>query len=398
MDMYSTPLTQCLACGSYDLELYSDLGLQPPANNLKNFKEEPDMLFPLAINHCRDCHHSQLTVAVDRDILYKHYLYVSGTSQTLRDEFDAVTDMIVGESTSGGSKVLDIACNDGTFLKSFRRFGWEAYGIDPAENLVSQISRADLHVKCDYFPAAEDPFGVKFDVITCFNVVAHVPNPLDFLKGCKDLLAPGGKVYIQTSQREMVKNGEFDTIYHEHHSFFSITSMRALCQRAGLELQDVRERPVHGKSYLFVIGDMNDSSTLTSANHINELIEQEIYTTMDTTYTDFTHKVTSNKQRLLDIINSSERKVVGYGAAAKGVVMSNYVGEQIEYIVDENPLKIGKVIGGVNIPIVGPDRLLQESEDLTIIVYAWNFYDEVYNKIKQLRPNNNDLIIRSFEK
>jgi SAM-dependent methyltransferase len=367
--------------------------MQPPANNLKITKEEPDMLFPLAVNHCKDCHHSQLTVAVDRDILYKHYLYVSGTSQTLRDEFYDVADMIVHESYTEGRKVLDIACNDGTFLRSFRQFGWEAYGIDPAENLVSEISDSDLHVKCDYFPV-KDPFGTKFDAITCFNVVAHVPNPLEFLKGCKDLLVPGGKIYIQTSQREMVKNGEFDTIYHEHHSFFSISSMNALCKRAGLILEDVRERPVHGKSYLFVIGHPNALRD----NQIDKLIEQEAYTTMESTYEDFTNKVLANKQRLLDIINTSKHKVVGYGAAAKGVVMSNYVGRQIDYIVDENPLKIGKVIGGVNIPIVGPDKLLEEAEDLTIIVYAWNFYDEVYKKIKHLRPNNNDLILRSFEK
>lgn len=389
--MHSTPLTKCLTCGSTNLELYCDLGLQPPANNLKVTKQDPDMLFPLAVNRCKDCHHSQLTVAVDRDILYKHYLYVSGTSQTLRDEFDAVANMIVNESCSGSNKVLDIACNDGTFLKSFRKFGWDAYGIDPAENIVNGIDDPNLHVKCEYFPV-KDPFGTQFDAITCFNVVAHVPNPLDFMKGCKDLLSKDGRIYIQTSQREMVKNGEFDTIYHEHHSFFSISSMRALCVRAGLELMDVRERPVHGKSYLFIIGRTNQS------DHINNLIQSESYTLMDSTYTEFAHKVTANKQRLLNIISSSDRKVVGYGAAAKGVVMSNYVGKQIDYIVDENPLKIGKVIGGVNIPVVGPDRLREESEDLTIIVYAWNFYDEVYKKIKQLRPNNNDLIIRSFEK
>ena len=390
--MNNTSICNCLACGSSNLEMYCDLGLQPPANNLKNSEEETDVLFPLSVNYCKDCYHSQLSFSVDRDILYKHYLYVSGTSKTLRDEFNLVANMIVQESNIENGSILDIACNDGTFLKEFSKLGWKAYGIDPAQNIVNAINDSDLNVKCDYFPV--DPFGIKFDVITCFNVLAHIPNPLDFLEGCKKLITPHGKIYVQTSQRDMVKNGEFDTIYHEHHSFFSISSMKALCKRAGLVLEDVRERPVHGKSYLFVI---SDNPNVLSDNHINMLIEQERYTTVDSTYKDFTSKVTTNKKRLLDIINTSEHKVVGYGAAAKGVVMSNYIGTKIAYIVDENPLKIGKIIGGVNIPIVSTNKLLEEKEDLTIIVYAWNFYDEVFNKIKQLRPYNNDVIVRSLE-
>jgi SAM-dependent methyltransferase len=391
--MNNTPISNCLACDSTSLELYCDLGLQPPANNLKESEDEIDTLFPLAVNHCKHCHHSQLTFSVDRDILYKHYLYVSGTTQTLRDEFDIVAKMITDEASTEGRKILDIACNDGTFLRSFRKFGWEAYGIDPAQNIIDTVNDKDLNVKCDYFPV--DPFGIKFDAITCFNVVAHVPNPFDFLNGCKDLLAPDGKIYIQTSQREMVKNGEFDTIYHEHHSFFSISSMNALCERVGLVLEDVRERPVHGKSYLFVISNNRSEDKNV---HINNLIDLENYISLESTYQNFTNKVTNNKQRLLDIINSSKLKVIGYGAAAKGVVMSNYIGKKINYIVDENPLKIGKVIGSVNIPIVGPDTLLEEPDDLTIIVYAWNFYDEVFKKIKRLRPNNNDVIIPSLVK
>ena len=393
--MNNTPISNCLACGSTNLELYCDLGLQPPANNLKNSADETDILFPLAVNHCKQCHHSQLTFSVDRDILYKNYLYVSGTTQTLRDEFDDVARIITDESSTKDRRILDIACNDGTFLRSFRKFGWEAYGIDPAQNIIDTVNDDDLNVKCDYFPV--DPFQIKFDAITCFNVVAHVPNPFDFLKGCKNILSLGGKIYIQTSQREMVKNGEFDTIYHEHHSFFSISSMNALCERVGLVLEDVRERPVHGKSYLFVISN-NHTEDKNRIDRINNLINLENYISLDSTYHNFTNKIINNKKRLLDIINSSNLKVIGYGAAAKGVVMSNYIGKKIDYIVDENPLKIGKIIGGVDIPIVGPDILLEEPDDLTIIVYAWNFYDEVLKKIKILRPNNNDVIVPSLIK
>jgi hypothetical protein len=148
---------------------------------------------------------------------------------------------------------------------------------------------------------------------------------------------------------------------------------------------------------LFVISN-NHTDDKNRVDRINNLIDLENYISLESTYQNFTKKVTNNKQRLLDIINSSKLKVIGYGAAAKGVVMSNYIGKKINYIVDENPLKIGKVIGGVDIPIVGPDALLEEPDDLTIIVYAWNFYDEVLKKIKILRPNNNDVIVPSLAK
>lgn len=386
-------LANCLACGATDLRSYCDLGHQPLANNLKNTVDEPDELYPLAVAVCNNCYHSQLTVAVDRDLLYKHYLYVSGTTRTLVEEFDRVAELIHTAMPGPNRNVLDIACNDGTFLRAFRKYQWNLYGVDPAENIVSQIQDEDLHVTADYFPLTGEDSLPQFDVITCFNVVAHVADPLSLLKECARKLKSSGTVYIQTSQREMIKNGEFDTIYHEHHSFFNINSMRHMAARAGLCLDDVQTRPVHGKSYLFVLKHQSSNDA-----HIDQLIAEEAFTLNPQTYVEFGEKVQKNKTRLLNIISQSTNPVIGYGAAAKGVVMSNYLGTTLKYIVDENPLKINRVIGGVNVPIAHPDRLAAEPNDLTIVVYAWNFIDEITAKIKKLRPTHNDIILPSMIK
>lgn len=389
-------MTECLACGSPHLSQYCNLGMQPLANNLKDTADQPDELYPLSVNLCLNCYHSQLSVAVDRDALYKHYLYVSGTSNTLVKEFNSVADYIHQNHPGEARNVLDIACNDGTFLRAFRKYDWNLWGIDPAENIVEKIHDKDINVISDYFPPTKDAVLPNFDVITCFNVLAHIPNPLEFLIECKKLLKRNGAIYIQTSQRDMIKNGEFDTVYHEHHSFFNINSMQHLAARAGLSLHTVESRPVHGRSYLFVLKHESDNR-----KWINELLMNEHHLLVPQTYSDFSNKVFKNKKRLEAVISHATAKgtkVVGYGAAAKGVVMSNHFGFKHDYIVDENPLKIGKVIGGVNIPVVHPDVLKNEVDNLVIIVYAWNFIDEITAKIKALRPNNEDIIVPSIVK
>lgn len=378
-------MTECLACNGSNLILFCDLGEQPLANDLKDFIGQEESLYPLAVNVCQDCFHCQLTVSVDRDSLYKHYLYVSGTTKTLTDEFAAVAEIIYNENNGGKKKVLDIACNDGTFLKAFKAYDWDLNGIDPAENIVSDINDTSLNVICDYFPS--NKIQDTYDVITCFNVVAHIPNPFDFLVACKDILSEDGTLYIQTSQKDMIINGEFDTIYHEHHSFFSIGSMKTLVERAGLHLIGVEYRPVHGNSYLFKIKKSHVD------NDILQKIEEENYLYDIATYIMFDDKVRSNKDILLDKISQSDKLVVGYGCAAKAVVRMNYFGIRHPYIVDENPLKITKVVGGVDIPIISPEHFAMDSRDLLIIVYAWNFFEEIEGKIRKLRPNTNDEII-----
>lgn len=213
-------LKECLCCGNSDVRTILDLGNQPLANTYHT-GEDLDV-YPLKLNLCQNCWHLQLSHAVNPDLMFKNYLYVSGTSNTLREYFDKFVDITLSYNKDAKT-VLDIACNDGTQLDSYKRIGIKTYGIDPAENLHTISKEKGHDIVLDYFNIESvKKFGnKKFDIITAQNVFAHNTYPLEFLKICKGILNDDGHIFIQTSQANMVLNNEFDTIYHEHISFFN---------------------------------------------------------------------------------------------------------------------------------------------------------------------------------
>ena len=255
---------ECLCCGKENLDILLDLNEQPLANSYHDNSEELEK-YPLGVNLCQDCYHIQLTDAVNPDLLFKDYLYVSGTTQTLKDNFKWFADYVVENHPvvnklrgTGVSSVLDIACNDGTQLDFFKEKGIATYGIDPAENLY-ELSSKNHNVICDYFDSKlyEEGWPLEgyktFDIIIAQNVFAHNSNPKKFLEDCEKVMNDDSKLYIQTSQAEMILNNQFDTIYHEHISFFNINSFNELTKRTNLHLVDVIKTPVHGISYLFTL-------------------------------------------------------------------------------------------------------------------------------------------------
>lgn len=250
--MKYTKLDKCLCCDSSELVTHLDLKTQPLANSYRKKNEILDE-FELKTNLCTECYHLQLSIAVNPDLLFKNYLYVSGTSHTLRNYFNWFSDYVFElVDFKSNLKVLDIACNDGTQLDYLKEKGFETYGIDPAENLFP-ISSKNHTIYCGYLdPFISDKWENKFDVIIAQNVFAHNANPFDFLIKIKKMLATNGIVLIQTSQSEMILKNEFDTIYHEHISFFNSNSMLSLSKRANINLIDIIKTPVHGSSYVFV--------------------------------------------------------------------------------------------------------------------------------------------------
>lgn len=243
-------LTECLACGSEHLIPVLDLGKQPLANSYKDSKIEVQEEFPLAINRCQECYHVQLTHAVNPELLFKNYLYVSGTSETMREHFqwfaDASMEIFQKYNNRGATDVLDIGCNDGSQLDQFKNLGLKTYGIDPATNLHERSSKNHTvwneYFNMDFY--IRNPF--KFDIITAQNVFAHNYDPIAFLQVIRNMMDDETLLFIQTSQADMIKNNEFDTIYHEHISFYNVKSMNELCSRMGLYLIDVSKCPLHG--------------------------------------------------------------------------------------------------------------------------------------------------------
>ena len=393
-----TELKECLCCGSEHLKLVLDLGEQPLANSFTDTPDSSEDIFPLKLNICTDCTHLQLSHAVDPDLLFKNYLYVSGTSKTLRDYFDWFAGFTIEQYGSTPQTVLEIACNDGTQLDVYKKLGITTYGIDPAENL-HKLSSLNHEVVCNYL--TEQSIGYfadkQIDIISAQNVLAHNSYPLEFLKLCSMVMSDSTLLFVQTSQADMIKNNEFDTVYHEHISFFNVHSMQALANRAGLNLIDIKKTPIHGNSYIFVF-----SKTIEARATIQQMLEMERLTglqDMNTylTYANNCYQVVDNLKEKIKEYRAEGFVIAGYGAAAKGNTLLNFGGIQLDFIIDDNPLKQGLFAPGSHIPVVAID-MLDECDDLKVafIPLAWNFFAEIQKNIKSKRDKEGDVFIKYF--
>ena len=389
-------LDRCLCCDSTDIEILLDLNNQPLANSYHDNTKEMDE-YPLGVNICNNCYHIQLTHVVNPDLLFKDYLYVSGTTKTLHDNMKWFVDYVLETTTWGkGNSVLDIACNDGTQLNYFKDEGFKTFGIDPAENLHN-LSSENHKVVCDYFNA--DKFDRQFDVITAQNVFAHNSNPKEFLEHCDELMHDESVLYIQTSQAEMILNNQFDTIYHEHVSFFNINSMNELVKRTNLTLTDVIKTPVHGISYLFRFTKNTFEGRRKVFNEIE--VERQRGLLSKKTYNEYTKNIMNLVSEFKELVQNSKRegfKLVGYGAAAKGMTFLNFAGVKLDYIIDDNELKHNLYTPGTN-TIIKPNGFLKqfkENDKVLFIPLAWNFYDEIQERILKTRDNKNDWFLRYF--
>ena len=325
-----TENTQCLACGSDNIHTALNLGEQPLANSYKDSADEPEARYPLGVRLCHDCFHLQLSHTVDPEIIYKNYLYATGTNQTIKDYSKWFADFCL-EACTDVKTVLDIGCNDGTQLDYFKALGVDTYGIDPAENLHSR-SNKNHNVVCDFFgPAAVDKLNkVNYDIIIAQNVCAHNPDPYGFVKTCSELMSDDTVLFIQTSQADMVLHNEFDTIYHEHVNFFNANSMNDLARRSGLCLIDVIKTPIHGNSYIFVL-----SKQSVNQHRVQNIIDLEIANGLLNidTYDRWSETVHTTVNQLIATVNQHRCQgftLVGYGAAAKGNTLLNFAGIQLD--------------------------------------------------------------------
>ena len=405
MDMITQNL-RCLACDSEHIHPALNLGLSPLANSYKESAEQEDARYPLAVNLCHNCYHLQLSHTVDPSTIYKNYMYATGTNNTIQQYCEWFANFVKEYTQTfdpTGQTVLDIGCNDGTQLDHFADLKYSTYGIDPAENLSWRIAKRHRSV-CDFFgPAAVDKIKRSFrrgryDVVVAQNVFAHNPNPLEFLLAAKELMNFSSYLFIQTSQADMVLHNEFDTIYHEHINFFNANSMNKLARRAGMNLVDVIKTPIHGNSYIFVLR-LSPHNPYRVENIIAMERAAGLYDV--NTYTQWQLNIQNNIHKLVDVVKAfreDNTQIVGYGAAAKGMTMINYAGLDLDFIVDDNPLKQGKFAPGTRIPIVGPNELsnIPEHKHVLFIPLAWNFFDEIKQRIELIRKVNGDKFLRYF--
>ncbi len=391
---------ECRVCQSKLLFNVLNLGNQPPPNRLSD-KYYKLLNFPLVLMCCSECYHLQLNGVVNPSIMYKDYTYTSGTSQTMNLYFknfvEKINNNILIKINKNKKSVLDIACNDGCLLDYFKEKNYETYGIDPAENLTSKIKQHKIW--CDFFNInSAKKMNMKFDVITAFNVFAHVDDIYEFINAIDIISHNETIVYIQTSQANMISNNEFDTIYHEHLSFFNIKSMNKFLSKTSFFLSDVEITDVHGGSYLFKLNKHMSNTTID--NNVNSrLLKEEIHHKLYKleTYNTYSNNINQWSIQLATMLKNSN-KVIGVGASAKGITIMNFLNNKIKvnYVIDESKLKINKTINSVNVQIKEFNSIYYELDNITFILFAWNFKDELIKKIKKIRPNSQDKIINLF--
>lgn len=387
-------LNSCVACGESDLVTTLDLGYQPLANDFLAPGNILD-LYPLKLLRCKDCFHSQLSIAVDPARLFREYSYVSGTSETLSNYFDELTRSIITRF-GAGKKILDIGSNDGSFLEKFGESEWVTLGVDPAVNLIPEsLAKNVITIPSFFDERMASLLSNDFDVIVAMNVFAHTQNPLAILNGINRCLSDLGRAFIQTSQANMFSTGQFDTVYHEHISFFSVRSMKALLSRANLTLANVSIVPIHGMSYLWEI--QKGGKHEFDFSREQDEIEFGLYT--EKLYDDFSALAVERALEVKKIvIEYRERgfKIVSYGAAAKGNTFINFADITFDYILDDTPQKIGRMSPAGKCMVSDPSVLSVMQGPLLVIIPAWNFRQEIISKIRTQRPNHQDVALTYF--
>lgn len=394
--MSSHPIDRCLCCDGSGLRTALDLGEQPPANRYAVSSGEVVPTHPLALNVCPRCWHAQLSYCVDRRELFDRYAYVSGTSKTLGRFFEWFAGRLAKVVGRGG-RVLELAANDGSLIRAMQAAGLECQGVDPAANIVETARAEGLPIVCGYWPQAGEQLEGGFDAIVCMNVVAHVDDPFAFLRECARKLNPGGMVFVQPSQARMFENGEFDTIYHEHLSFFNTRSIGELARRAGLRLVDAFLVGVHGDSPVYVLqhaeepeprlvrdafaeGEFAIAEALTELERRTRLFEW-------TTYERFRDRAHAVIEHVVATVRRHQAEgfgIVFVGAAAKAMTLINAAALKPAYFFDENPMKIGLHAPGCGTRIDPLEAAAMLETPALFVLSAWNFRDELAAKLKAI--------------
>ncbi len=392
------PHTKCRCCGSYKLVKYLDLGLMPLANNLE-FKSKDALekeRFPLQVMFCKDCSLSQLSVVIDPEKMFSYYTYRSSVNGGYINHCKQMAKDLMIEKDDF---VIDIAGNDGTLLKQFKEYGnCKVLNVDPASNLTA-IAEANGIESINDFWGLEVAKSIvekhgKADVITATNVFAHLDDIRGFLIACKEALSDDGLIIIENPYLiDFLENMEFDTVYFEHVTYWSLTPLVKLCKSLGLEVTNCEKQNIHGGTMRYTIQNNHNHIF----NNINNTLESEKKYTQTETYLDWSNQVkelTQNFASNLYELKKQGFKIAGFAASAKGNTLLNYAKintDIMDFIADETPEKIGKFSPGTGIPIVNKQEILKQKPDY-IVILSWNFKDEIMKKLIDIGYNKKFII------
>ncbi len=392
-----TALT-CRFCADPLTRTFVDLGTSPLANSYLRSEalDSPESFYPLHVRVCERCLLVQLPEIQTPEEIFADYAYFSSYSESWLRHAEAYVEAMVERFGLGSRhRVVEIASNDGYLLRYFKERGVPVLGIDPARNVAEAAEAAGIPTLVEFFGAqtAERLAGEgrKADLLLGNNVLAHVPDLNDFVEGLRILLAPDGVLTMEFPHLlRLMEERQFDTIYHEHFSYFSFATVRRVFAHHGLSLFDVEELPTHGGSLR--IYAQHEGFSRPTGERVVMLVERERERGLDRieTYDGFGELVRETKRKLLRfLIDAKEegRTIAAYGAPAKGNTLLNYCGVRsdfIDFTVDRSPHKQGLYLPGTRIPIASPDRILAERPDYVLIL-PWNLKEEILEQMAAVR-------------
>ena len=386
-------IKNCRICDSNEIVRFMDLTDQPPANSLRSELSENLQNVPLQLVHCSKCSTVQLSATVDPNYLFNHYVWVTGTSKTAHEYSKFFSTNVIERSKVQKPFVVEIASNDGTFLKDFATKGCQILGVDPAKNIAEMATQAGVPTMAEFFnlntaQIIKEKHG-NADIVFARNVIPHVKEVHSIIEGIADLLKEDGLGVIEFHYSQIILDElHYDSVYHEHLFFYSLQSMIYLLNQYGLKPFDLTRSPISGGSLVIYFSKNQRGQTLELTDALKQ--EQDNKTNELQTWQDFAAACEKHAKELKSIVVEHKTKgpVIGYGASARSSTMLNYAGlnsEVIDCIIDKNPLKHGRYTPGTDIPIIS----FEEGKKLfnkcgSILLLAWNFEKEI---IEELRTN-----------
>lgn len=395
-------ITTCRICRSGELFGFLDLGDLPAVNDFQDSPTDVAQTYPLETVFCKDCNHVQLRNTVARATLFENYTYFSSASDPMVDHFGDYADTITDRFLTADDLVVEIGSNDGILLGQLPD-KVRAVGVEPAHNVAKVAEREhDLDVITEMFDSdvasrVETKYG-RAAAVLANNVVGHVDDLRDFAVGVDTLLADDGVFVLEVPYLvDLLNDGTFDTMYHEHISYFCIRPMATLLDQRGLEIFDVERQPVHGGSirvYAQRRGGPHDRT-----GYVDDLttLERHMGLADVETYDRFANQIEQYRERLTGLLEALARQgtVAGYGASAKGNVLLNYCGldsETIDYIVDTTPAKQNTYAPGTAIPVEPPSKFQEHPPDYALLL-AWNYTDAILAKETEFREAGGRFVI-----